>query len=242
MNLLRARYSRNRCHLHRCRHPKRRFFHSIVRTFGVRKMECDPTHTPGHASARWEREVVRVEVWPTTANGERYGASLPSSSTSLFRRMAREIPQAPSKRLGCPTSIVAGQVGWAKFCGPTVALNVGAIALAGRTVAARTGGLDDHNLVGPELHAAGLWGQLGHGAIAMLQREPPAQPGLGAKDTPGRLAEALTHAIELAGVSNRPDASPKPQAATKPARAPRVGDQRVLLDAERIFHFDRLNR
>ena len=103
---------------------------------------------------------------------------------------------------------MAVQVGCAEFCGPTVAFNVGAIALTGRTVAAGARRLDDHNLVRRKLHAARFWGKLQQSPITMLQLETPPEPRLGTKDTPRRLTEPLADAIELADVSNRTDASP----------------------------------
>src|SRR5689334_3493776 len=76
----------------------------------------------------------------------------------------------------------------------------------------------------------------------MLQQEAPPKPGLAPKDAPRRSPKALANAIELADVSNRADAPPQPHAATKTAGAPGVRHQGVLLDAERILHFNGLDR
>ena len=63
-----------------------------------------------------------------------------------------------SIRLGRPARIMAGHVGGGEFRGPTVALNVSGMTLAGRTVAAGARCLDDHGLLRRKLHAASLRG------------------------------------------------------------------------------------
>src|SRR5436305_1443178 len=82
----------------------------------------------------------------------------------------------------------------------SVALNVGGIALAGRTVAACARRLDDHHLIRPELHATRLRGQLRQRPVGALQLEAPPESGLAAEDTPRRQTEPLAYTIELADV------------------------------------------
>src|SRR5262249_18056211 len=63
----------------------------------------------------------------------------------------------------------------------------------------------------------------------------------GAKDAPGRVPEALANPVKLAHVVDRANAAPQPQAATEPASAPGIGNERIFFHPQGIFHFDGLH-
>src|SRR5581483_6324668 len=128
-------------------------------------------------------------------------------------------PGSPPTRSLSPasTAVVPREIGGGELARAAVALDVGGRALGGRTVAAGAGRLDDHQLVGGELHAPGLRRQLRAAAVRGLQQEAAARAGRAAEDPPRRVPEALAHPVELADVADRAHAAPQPHAAAEAA-------------------------
>jgi hypothetical protein len=79
-------------------------------------------------------------------------------------------------------------------------------------------------------------------AIGLDPDEAAGRAALAAEQAPGGVVEALARAGEHAGMVERADHAPQPQAAPVLARATGILDQAVGLDEQRVVHLDRLHR
>src|SRR6266702_8461451 len=75
-----------------------------------------------------------------------------------------------------------------------------------------------------------------------MQLEPSWSTRLAAEDAARRMAETFAHTGELADMADRPNDTAQAEAAAVSPCSASVGYEGVFFDAQRIFHFDRLDR